>query len=114
LDVSVRLDRVQDIVALALAHWSTGMRSAILVTNPVPGADAIPSSEMDPIIAQASKEAKEKGIHGQKLTPFLLQRINDLSKGRSIRANLSLLLNNARVAAQIAHALRTATKRQVA
>ena len=114
LDVSVRLDRVQDIVALALAHWSTGMRSAILVTNPVPGADAIPSSEMDPIISQASKEAKEKGIHGQKLTPFLLQRINELSKGRSIRANLSLLLNNARVAAQIAHALRTATKRQVA
>lgn len=113
LDISVRLDRAQDIVEFAMAHWSTGMQSAVLVTNPVPVPDAIPRSEMDPIIDQASKEAKEKGIHGQKLTPFLLQRISDLTKGRSMQANLSLLLNNAHVAAQIAHAWRTATKRQL-
>jgi len=89
------------------------MRSAVLVTNPVPGADAIPRSEMDPIIDQASKESQEKAIHGQKLTPFLLQRISELTKGRSMRANLSLLLNNARLAAQIAHAWRTAEKRKL-
>ena len=68
---------------------------------------------MDPIIAQASREAQEKKIHGQKLTPFLLQRISELTKGRSMRANLSLLLNNARLAAQIAHAWRTAEKRKL-
>ena len=113
LDVSIRFDRPQEIVEFAMAHWSTGMQSAVLVTNPVPAADAIPRSEMDPIIEQASKEAQDKGIHGQKLTPFLLQRIGDLTKGRSTRANLALLLNNARVAAQIAHAWRTATKRQL-
>ena len=113
LDVSIRLDRPQELVEFAIAHWSTGLQSAILVTNPVPGADAIPRSEMDPIIEQASKEAQDKGIHGQKLTPFLLQRVSELTKGRSMRANLSLLLNNARVAAQIAHAWRTATKRQL-
>lgn len=114
LDVSVRLDTPQEIVEFARAHWSTGMQSAVLVANPVPGAAAIPQSEMEPIIEQASREAREQKIHGQKLTPFLLQRISDLTKGRSMRANLSLLLNNARLAAQIAHAWRTMEKRRLA
>ena len=113
LDVSIRLDTTKEIVEFARAHWSTGMRSAVLVTNPVPGADAIPRAEMDPIIEQASREAQDRKIHGQKLTPFLLDRISDLTRGRSMRANLSLLLNNARLAAQIAHAWRTAEKRKL-
>ena len=114
LDVSIQLDTPQEIVEFARAHWSTGMQSAVLVANPVPDADAISQSEMEPIIEQASREAQAKKIHGQKLTPFLLQRISDLTKGRSLRANLSLLLNNARLAAQIAHAWRTAEKRRLA
>ena len=59
-------------------------------------------SEMDPIIAKASAEAIEQGIHGQKLTPFLLSRISELTEGKSLHTNLALLLNNARLAAQIA------------
>lgn len=114
LDVSVRLDTPKEIVEFARAHWSTGMQSAVLVANPVPGADAIAKAEMDPIIERASREARDKKIHGQKLTPFLLQRISDLTRGRSMQANLSLLLNNARLAAQIAHAWRTSEKRKLA
>lgn len=114
LEVSVRLDTPKEIVDFARAHWSTGLQSAVLVTNPVPGTDAIPQSEMEPIIERASREAQEKKIHGQQLTPFLLQRISDLTKGRSMQANLSLLLNNARLAAQIAHAWRTAERRRLA
>jgi pseudouridine-5'-phosphate glycosidase len=113
LDVSIQLDTPKEIVEFAKAHWNAGMQSAVLVTNPVPAADAIPNHEMDPIIEQASREAQEKKIHGQQLTPFLLQRISDLTRGRSMRANLSLLLNNARLAAQIAHALRIAEKRRL-
>jgi pseudouridine-5'-phosphate glycosidase len=113
LDVSIRLDTTKEIVEFARAHWSTGMQSAVLVTNPVPGAEAIPRAEMDPIIEQASREAQDRKIHGQKLTPFLLDRISNLTAGRSMRANLSLLLNNARLAAQIAHAWRTAEKRRL-
>jgi pseudouridine-5'-phosphate glycosidase len=113
LDVSIRLDTTKEIVEFARAHWSTGMQSAVLVTNPVPGADAIPRAELDPIIEQASREAQDRKIHGQQLTPFLLDRISGLTKGRSMRANLSLLLNNARLAAQIAHAWRTAEKRKL-
>lgn len=114
LGVSVRLNTPREIVEFAQAHWSTGMRSAVLVTNPVPGTDAIPQSEMEPMIERASQEAQDQKIHGQALTPFLLQRINDLTKGLSMQANLSLLLNNARLAAQIAHAWRTVEKRRLA
>ena len=105
LDVSVRLDSAQEIAEFAPAHWSLGLRSAVLVTNPIPVTDAIPKSEMEPIISQASKEAKEKNIRGQALTPFLLQRISELTNERSLRANLALLLNNARLAAQISKAM---------
>jgi pseudouridine-5'-phosphate glycosidase len=114
LDVSVQLDTPEEIVSFAKAHWETGMQSAVLVTNPVPSGEAIPKSEMDPLIDKASKEAKEKGIHGKAVTPFLLQRLNELTNGKSMRANLALLLNNARLAAQIARAWHTNERRRVA
>ncbi len=112
LDVSIKLDTPQDIVDFAKAHWSTGMQSAILVANPIPEEDAIAKSEMEPFIAQANKEAHEKDIHGKDLTPFLLPRITELTEGKSMRANLSLLLNNARLAAKIAAALRTTERKK--
>jgi pseudouridine-5'-phosphate glycosidase len=114
LDVSVRLDTPQEIVEFAQAHWKTGLSSAVLVANPVPGPDAIPASEMEPIIEKASKEAQEKKVHGKELTPFLLARISELTEKKSMAANLSLLLNNARLAAQIALALRLAEQQRLA
>ena len=102
LGVSVRLDSPKEIAEFAQAHWNLGMKGGILVTNPIPEADAISAAKMEPIIAKASAEAIEQGIHGQKLTPFLLGRISELTKGKSMKANLALLLNNARLAAQIA------------
>ncbi len=102
LNVSARLDSPREIADFAQAHWNLGMRSAILVANPIPEADAIPASEMQPIIEKASAEAVEKGIHGQALTPFLLGRISEITQGKSLKSNLSLLLNNARLAAQVA------------
>lgn len=102
LRVSARLDSPKEIAEFANAHWSLGLRSAVLVTQPVPEAESIPRAEMEPVIAKASVEAMEKEIHGQALTPFLLSRINELTKGRSLKANLALLLNNARLAGEIA------------
>ncbi|GJQ36204.1 MAG: pseudouridine-5'-phosphate glycosidase [Anaerolineaceae bacterium] len=101
LKVSARLDSPKEVAEFAKAHWSLGLRSAVLVTNPVPETESIPKSGMEPVIAKASKEAMEKGIHGQELTPFLLSRINELTEGRSLKANLALLLNNARLAGEI-------------
>jgi pseudouridine-5'-phosphate glycosidase len=102
LGVSVRLDSAGEIAEFARAHWKLGMRSGVLVTNPIPEAEAIPGSEMEPMISKASAEAVEGHVHGQALTPFLLQRISELTGGKSLKANLALLLNNARLAAQIA------------
>ena len=114
LDVSVQLDAPEEIVQFAKAHWNAGLQSAVLVANPIPSADAIPRSEMEPIIEMASKEAQENKIHGKDLTPFLLQRISELTSGKSMASNLSLLLNNARLAAQIAQALNVFEKQRLA
>jgi pseudouridine-5'-phosphate glycosidase len=102
LPVSARLDSAQTIVQFAQTHWDLGFRSAILVVNPVPITEAIPRSEIEPLIARASQEAQEAGIHGQAVTPFLLKRLTELTGGKSLQANLALLLNNARLAAEIA------------
>ena len=112
LDVSVRLDSPQSIVDFARAHWSAGLQSAVLVANPIPMTEAIPRSEMEPFIAQANQEAHDQGVHGKELTPFLLQRMAELTQGKSMGANLSLLLNNARLAAQVAAALSMTEKRR--
>jgi pseudouridine-5'-phosphate glycosidase len=110
LEVTEKLDTPQAIVGFAKMHWETGQQSAILVANPLSKEEAIPASEMEPFIEKANKAAQEKGIHGQGVTPFLLEKMNELTKGKSMRANLSLLLNNARLAAQIAKVLRNTDK----
>lgn len=112
LEVSACLETPQEIVEFAKAHWSTGMHSAVLVANPVPMVDAISKSELEPYIRQAIQKAHKKEIHGKEVTPFLLQEVSELTRGRSMQANLSLLLNNARLAAQIASTLHTMEKRR--
>jgi pseudouridine-5'-phosphate glycosidase len=114
LEVSVRRDSPQAIVEFAATHWRTGLQSAVLVANPVPAEEAIPRSVMEPFIERANREAGERSIHGKAVTPFLLQRINELTGGKSMQANLALLLNNARLAAQIAKALQSAARKRLA
>jgi pseudouridine-5'-phosphate glycosidase len=114
LEVSVRADSPEEIVAIAKAHWETGLQSAVLVANSVPEAESVPRSEMEPVIETAVREAHEKGIRGKEVTPFLLQRIAELTGGKSMRANLALLLNNASLAAKIARTLHRDERQRVA
>jgi pseudouridylate synthase len=102
LPVSACLDSPQEIVAFAKAHWEIGMRSAVLVCQPLSVELEIPREKVEGAIQQARDEAREQGIHGQTLTPFLLGKMAELTGGESLRANLALLLNNAKLAAQIA------------
>jgi pseudouridine-5'-phosphate glycosidase len=102
---SARVNSPQEVAEFARVHWEIGMPSAVLVCQPIAEKDEIPREEIDPIEEQASLEAQEKGISGQALTPFLLQRVNELTNGKSMRANISFLLNNAHLAAQIAKAM---------
>jgi pseudouridine-5'-phosphate glycosidase len=111
LDVSVTLDTPQEIVGFARSHWSTGMQSAVLVATPIPAESAIPKSAMEPHIKKAIQEVHDKDIHGKEVTPLLLKRVSELTEGKSMQSNLSLLLNNARLAAQIAIALRAVERR---
>jgi pseudouridine-5'-phosphate glycosidase len=107
LNVTIQLDTPEEIVGFAQAHWAAGLHSAVLVTNPIPAAYAISRAEMEPIIARASEEAVRQKTRGQALTPFLLQRIKELTGGKSLNANLGLLLNNAHLAGNIARVLAT-------
>jgi pseudouridine-5'-phosphate glycosidase len=107
---SARVDTPQEVVAFARAHWELGMPSSVLVCQPIPLENEISRAEIDPIEEIASREAQEKKISGQALTPFLLQRVNELTQGVSMRANLALLLNNARLAALIAKKMVTLPK----
>ena len=102
LPVSARLDTPQEIVAFANAHWELGLTSAVLICQPPPDATALPRQSVEEAIQQARQEARQKNIRGQTITPFLLQRLNELTDGATLRTNLDLLLNNARLGAQIA------------
>ena len=106
LPVSARADTPEQVAQIAQAHWGLGLNSAVLVCVPPPEEVALPTEAVAGAINQALAEAQAAGIHGQTVTPFLLQRVGELTHGSSLRTNLSLLRNNARVAAQIAQYLR--------
>ena len=84
-----------------------GLQSGVLITVPVPSAEAYDAELAEAIIAQATREAEEAQISGAATTPWLLKRIAELSGGESVQANVALLRNNGRVAAEIAVALAT-------
>ncbi len=102
LPVSARLDSSQEIVEFAKEHWEVGMKSAVLVCQPLSPEEELPREKVGSSVQRARQQAHEEGIHGQALTPFLLARMAKLTDGASLKANLALLLNNARLAAQIA------------
>lgn len=97
--------RLDDAGAIAKAHRTRaamGLPGGQLVANPIPADEEIPAAELAPIIAQAQSEADTQGVHGKGVTPFLLQRIFELTEGRSLTANIALVRNNARLGAKIA------------
>jgi pseudouridine-5'-phosphate glycosidase len=113
LPVSVRLDTPEEVAQFAHSHWAVGMKSAVLVCQPIPAELAIPNKEIAPILELVSNEVREKKIGGQKVTPYELQRVNELTNGKSMRSNLALLLNNAKLAAQLARAMAGENRNQV-
>lgn len=102
LKVDFRVDTPVEIAEFAKLHWSLGLTSAVLVTVPVPDEYAIPSGEIDLFIEQALAEMEKNNISGAESTPFLLARVSELTGEKSMRSNIALLKNNARVAGEIA------------
>lgn len=91
--------------AIIAAAGRLGMTHGFLFTVPVPTADELPPETAERAIAQATRDADARGISGKAVTPFVLERVTALTDGESRRANVSLLVNNARVAGEIAAAL---------
>ena len=100
--VSARVDSSEEVVDIARAHWALGLTSAVLVAVPPPEDVALDKKLIESAIQTALDEALRKKIYGQAVTPFLLGRVSELTGGASLRANLGLLRNNARIAAGIA------------
>jgi len=100
--VSARADSAAEVAALAHTQWEMGLGGSILVAVPPPSDVALEPEVVESAIQAALAETQAKNIHGQGVTPFLLRRVSELTRGASLRANLGLLLNNARVAAEIA------------
>lgn len=98
----LRMDCAAEIAAAHLMRGALGLPGGQLVANPIPHADEIPRSEITPHIEAALAEAAAKDIHAKGVTPFLLQRIFEMTAGRSLQSNIALVLNNARLAAGIA------------
>ncbi len=96
------LGAAADLVRL---HLELGLGSGVLLCVPVPAEDELPRPEAISAIARATAEAEAAQIHGPALTPWVLQRVADLTDGRSIRANAALIINDARVAGLLAAAL---------
>lgn len=97
-----RLDSPEEIGALVSMKEELGLKGGVLVTCPIPEKDEIPADEINAVIDKAIEEAEENGIKGKESTPFLLSKVKDLTEGRSLEANIKLVLNNAEIGARIA------------
>ena len=105
LAIDVRAESPVDVAVIFRAQQSLGLESALLVGVPVPAEFEVPAEDLQKVLATALEDAEWKGITGAALTPFLLSQMAERSGGATLRANIALLENNARVAAEIARAV---------
>jgi pseudouridine-5'-phosphate glycosidase len=100
--------RCDDIDALAEAlrtHRALGLGTGVVIANPIPEIAEMPLAVYEPALARALADASARGVRGRAVTPFLLDRMRELSAGESVASNRALLVNNARVAGALAVAL---------
>jgi pseudouridylate synthase len=102
LNTPMRLDNAMEVARMMHAKWSLSLTGGIVIANPIPIETEIPASEISLGIAEALQDARENRTTGKHVTPFLLKRIAVLTEGRSLFSNIALVLNNAKVAAEIA------------
>ena len=102
--VDYRIDTPEELAAAFKASNEMGLKSGMLVTNPIPEEYAMPLDTINAAIDQAIAECKAKGIHGKETTPFLLARVAEITGGDSLASNIRLVYNNAKIAALTAAA----------
>lgn len=102
LPIDQRIDSAAEAAAIIRASEALGAHTGMLIAVPVPAEKALDRETAEAAIAQATREAQDARIAGKDITPFVLDRVSELTKGASMSANIALLINNARVAGQIA------------
>ena len=105
LKADFRIDEPSAQAKFIRTKWALGVQGGVLISNPVPTEMEIPTTQINAIIEAALREAAAQGISGKQVTPYLLKRINELTQGASLKTNIALVKNNARVGAQLAVAL---------
>jgi pseudouridine-5'-phosphate glycosidase len=105
LRVDARFDGVDALAAAVREHLDLGLGTGVVVANPVPREDEMPEGLYEAALAGALADAAAAGVGGREVTPFLLERMRERTGGESVRVNLALLRNNARLAATLAAAL---------
>jgi pseudouridine-5'-phosphate glycosidase len=103
-----RFDDIDGLARAIALHTALGTGTGVMVANPIPEADALDPASIDRAITDAVAEATRRGVSRKELTPFLLQRLYEITGGESLKANIALVKNNAAVAAQLAAALAVA------
>jgi pseudouridine-5'-phosphate glycosidase len=101
----LRMDTVEGMAQLLATKWNLGLNGSVLIANPIPAEYEMPSDTIEAHIQKALDDAASQNIKGKEVTPFILQHIASHTKGESLEANIALIKNNARVAAEIAVAL---------
>ena len=102
--VQSRINTVEEIAHCMKVKWELGLEGGLVIANPVLREDAMDEEVIEEAIIKSLKEASEKGIDGKAVTPFLLERISQLTDGESLKTNIALVCNNALVGAKIASA----------
>lgn len=107
LKVDYVVNDEKEAAGIIRAMQDLGLGGGIIIANPVPEEFALSMEYMNEMIEQAVRAAEKEGIKGKKLTPYLLNKIRELTGGKSLKANIELVKNNARVAAKIAYELKS-------
>lgn len=105
LQVDEKIETADEAAEIIRARNELKLKNTILLTVPVPEEFEIESGELEKILSDALKKADEQNIRGKEITPFLLAQMSEKSEGKTLQANIALLENNAKVAAQVALAL---------
>lgn len=100
--VNFRADDVETVAAMLKVKWDLNMKGGAVIANPIREEDAMEESFITEIIDRSLAEAEENGISGKNVTPFLLGKVKELSKGKSLDANIALVKNNADIGSRIA------------
>ncbi|MFK3840765.1 MULTISPECIES: pseudouridine-5'-phosphate glycosidase [Serratia] len=100
--VSIQLDAPAEIARAMATKWQAGLEGGMVIANPIPAEYAVPEDKINAAIERAVRESVEQGVQGKDSTPFLLARVAELTGGDSLTANIQLVFNNAKLAAQIA------------